>query len=279
MAKAMNHAVESARPLIEAQNHKLTVVLPTKRIFLDADPTRLEQVLVNLLNNAAKYTKHAGFITLTAERQGEEIVIRVRDNGLGIAAEMVPKIFDLFTQIEQNLDRSQGGLGIGLTLVKKLVEIHGGRVAAYSEGTDKGSEFVVRLPVLPKVRNEAKAPAQASSKTQSKLRILVVEDTEDVALSLKMLLELWGHEVQLASNGPAALAIFGALYQPDVALIDIGLPEMNGYDVGKATAHGAGRKQAVAHGRHGLWSGRGRTAVPRGGLRLRHRPSLSIWRS
>ncbi len=146
LADAVAHAIESVRPLIEAQGHELTVSLAPGPLVVLADPTRLEQILVNVLNNAAKYTPPGGRIDLTTERDGEEAVIRVRDNGLGIPAELLPRVFDLFTQVERSLDRSQGGLGIGLTLVKELVEMHGGSVTAHSEGPDQGSEFVVRLP-------------------------------------------------------------------------------------------------------------------------------------
>ena len=242
LAKVLNHAAESARPLIEAQSHKLTVALPTRPVHLEADATRLEQVLVNLLNNAAKYTKQGGYITLMAERQGEEAVIRVRDNGIGIRPELLPKVFDLFVQSERSLERSQGGLGIGLTLVKKLVEMHGGSVEAHSEGADKGSEFVVRLPALPSDGSEPEAPSEQSALASGKLRVVVVEDAEDMAQSLKILLELWGHDVWVVHDGPAALVAYRT-YQPDVILLDIGLPGMNGYDVARQLRREQGEKR------------------------------------
>jgi two-component system CheB/CheR fusion protein len=233
LAVAVAHAVETVRPLTEAQGHELTVSLPWGPVHLDADPTRLEQVLCNLLNNAAKYTDHGGHISLTVERQGEDVLVRVRDTGIGIPVEMLPRVFDLFTQGDRSLDRSQGGLGIGLTLVRKLVELMGGSVTANSEGPGKGSEFVVRLPALKEIPLETPegAPALTGSR-QRLLRVLVVEDLEGVADMLVMLLKLWGHDVRAAHDGPAAL-IAARTFQPDVVLLDIGLPGMNGYEVAR----------------------------------------------
>src|SRR5262249_54965584 len=148
LGTAVIHAIESVRPLLEAQRHELTVCLPTEPVHLEADPTRLEQVLCNLLNNAAKYTEQQGHIHLTVSRQENEVVVRVRDTGIGIAPELLPRIFDLFAQAEPSLARSQGGLGVGLTLVRRLVEMMGGTVTARSDGPGKGSEFTVRLPAL-----------------------------------------------------------------------------------------------------------------------------------
>src|SRR5262249_42402640 len=145
-------AVESVRPLIEARKHELSVSLPAEAVWLDADPIRLEQVLANLLNNAAKYTEPGGRIWLSAEQEGQQAIVRVKDSGIGVRSDMLPRIFDLFVQSDRALDRAQGGLGIGLTLVRKLVEMHGGTVAGFSDGVGKGSEFVVRLPVVPEVR-------------------------------------------------------------------------------------------------------------------------------
>jgi two-component system CheB/CheR fusion protein len=244
LAMVIGQAVESARPLIEARSHKLTVALTTQPVHLEADPTRLEQVLVNLLNNAAKYTKPCGDITLTAEREGDEAVIRVQDNGIGIQPELLPKVFDLFVQSEQSQERSQGGLGIGLTLVKKLVEMHGGRIEAHSEGVDKGSEFVVRLPALPSDGSEPEAPSEQNALASGKLRVEVVEDAENVAQSLKMLLEFWGHDVRVVHDGQAALVAYRT-YQPDVILLDIGLPGMNGYDVARQLRREQGEKKPL----------------------------------
>ena len=232
LAVTVNNSVESVRPLLDARNHRLTVSLPEAPMFVEADPTRLEQILVNLLNNAAKYTKHGGQISLTADWEGPQAVIRVRDNGVGISPELLPKIFNLFAQAETTLDRSQGGLGIGLTLVKKLVELHGGSVAAHSEGQDRGSEFVVRLTALSAVANNLKPGGAEPARAGKKLRVLVVDDSVDTANTLKLFLEFAGHDVRSVFDGPAAL-VASRTYQPDVVLLDLGLPGMDGYDVAR----------------------------------------------
>ncbi len=242
VATVVSHAVESVRPLVEAQHHTLTVLPAPRPVRVEADPTRLEQVLVNLLTNAAKYTKQGGYITLTVERAGGEAVIRVRDNGVGIRPDLLPKVFEPFVQSERSLDRSQGGLGIGLTLVRSLVEMHGGRVEAHSEGLNKGSEFVVRLPALPDEQEGPAAPPEPAAAANGKARVLVVEDTPDVAKTLRLLLELWGYDVRVAEDGPSALVAYRT-YQPDVVLLDIGLPGMNGYDVARQLRRENGRKR------------------------------------
>jgi PAS domain S-box-containing protein len=225
------HAVASVQPLIERRKHVLSVSLPGEPVWVKGDPTRLEQVIVNLLTNAAKYTDEGGRIWLTVKQEEDEVevVLRVRDTGVGIAPELLPSIFDLFTQAPRTLDRSQGGLGIGLSLVQKLVELHGGKVAAHSAGLGQGSEFVVRLPAL----SGAGAPiapigtAQHSARTS---RVLVVDDNVDAADMLVMMLQMFGHEVKAAYSGQAALET-ALEYQPDFVLLDIGLPDMNGYVV------------------------------------------------
>ena len=232
LAVAAKNAVESVRPLLDARNHRLTVSLPEEPIFVEADPTRLEQILVNLLNNAAKYTKHGGQISLSAGLEGAQAVIRVRDNGVGIPRELLPKIFNLFAQAETTLDRSQGGLGIGLTLVKKLVELHGGSVAAHSEGQDRGSEFIVRLTALPTVSENMESGGTELDRAAKKLRVLVVDDSIDTANTLKLFLEFAGHDVRSVFDGPSALVAYRT-YQPDVVLLDLGLPGMDGYDVAR----------------------------------------------
>ena len=237
---AVNVAVETSRPLIESRKHELILSLPSQPLRVDADPTRLAQVLANLLNNAAKYTQEGGRVWLSVEREGDEAVFRVRDNGSGIPPEMLPRIFDLFTQVDQSLDRSQGGLGIGLTLVRRLVEMHHGTVKASSAGPGQGSEFVVRLPALApgttgfKPTNGGLAP----SAPHAKYRVLVVDDNVDAADSLAVLVRLHGHEVRIANDGHTALET-AQDFRPEVVLLDIGLPGMNGYEVARRLRAGA----------------------------------------
>ncbi|MEA2563184.1 MAG: hypothetical protein QOH06_4688 [Acidobacteriota bacterium] len=228
LAAVIRDALEACRPLIEAGGHELTVSLPPEPITLDADPTRLAQVFSNLLNNAAKYTPRGGSIRLTAEQQGNEIVVKVRDTGIGIPADMLPRIFEMFTQVDRSLERSQGGLGIGLSLVRGLVELHGGSVEARSEGPGRGSEFLVRLSIhsLPQEVHAAQAARQAAPLRR---RILVVDDNRDAADSLALLLTLQGSEVRTAYDGLEAIDA-AAAFCPDVVLSDLGMPRMNGYE-------------------------------------------------
>ncbi|HJT77645.1 MAG TPA: ATP-binding protein, partial [Gemmataceae bacterium] len=231
LADVVHAAVETARPLIEAAGHALTVDLPAGPVPLEADPTRLAQVVANLLNNAAKYTDPGGRIALAAERQGGEAVVRVRDTGIGIPADQLPHIFEMFVQVDRSLERSQGGLGIGLTLVRRLTEMHGGSVESRSEGTGHGSEFVVRLPAVlvapsrDKEASEERAPS-------SRRRILVVDDNRDSAISLGMMLQLMGNEVRTAHDGLEAVRA-AEVFRPDVVLLDIGLPKLNGYEAAR----------------------------------------------
>ena len=268
-------AIETVRPLIEQRRHELTVSLPSEPIWIDADAARLEQVLVNLLSNASKYTDEAGHIWLTVEIEGSSsqesgvsihlaeqpsplepyvatsartpdpcsptpavAVIRIRDNGVGITAALLPCIFDLFTQASRSLDRSQGGLGIGLALVQRLTELHGGSVTVRSTLT-QGSEFMVRLPLMSDVDRGVRIepgsgirPAPHSICRARPLRVLVVDDNVDTVLSLSMLLRTWGHDVQTAHDGLAAVQA-AIDYCPDIALLDIGLPRLNGHEVAK----------------------------------------------
>jgi signal transduction histidine kinase/ActR/RegA family two-component response regulator len=234
VATVVSRAVEGSRPLIDARRHRLEVVLPAGPLRVEGDPTRLAQVVWNLLNNSAKYTPEGGRITLAAERGRGEVALRVRDTGMGIPAEALPTIFDLFTQAERTLDRAEGGLGIGLTLVRRLTELHGGAVEAHSEGPGRGSEFVVRLPLLPE-----EAPAAAAAprdgrrdRPPPRRRVLVVDDNTDSAASLTMLLRLIGHEAHAAHDGRAALGAVEA-YRPELVLLDIGLPVLDGYEVAR----------------------------------------------
>jgi len=225
-------AVESVRPLIDRHKHELTVSLSPQPIWLYADAARLEQVVVNLLNNAAKYTDEGGHIWLTVEQEDDACVLRVRDTGIGITPELMPRIFDLFTQAARSLARSQGGLGIGLCLVHQLVTMHGGTVEAYS-ALGQGSEFVVRLPIAVSPASQPPSPPKETAEpTGPSLRVLVVDDNVDAAQSLAMLLKDSGHQVRMAHTGPTALD--AALdYRPNVVLLDIGLPEMDGFEVAK----------------------------------------------
>jgi PAS domain S-box-containing protein len=228
----INSAVETCRPLIDAHKHELTVVVPPEPIWLEGDPTRIEQVIVNLLNNSAKYSKDASRITLTAELAGDKTVLAVQDTGIGIAPELLPHIFDLFTQADRSLERSQGGLGIGLTLVRKLVELHDGTVEAHSEGIGKGSEFVIRLPALREAPHAplSESTTPGSARSVNPLRLLVVDDNVDAAESMSLVLTMSGHQVHQAHTGEEALQA-AKEYRPDAILMDIGLPGLNGYQV------------------------------------------------
>jgi signal transduction histidine kinase len=232
LADVVARAVEGARALIEGKRHRLEVVLPREPLWLEADPTRLEQVLANLLANAAKYMEEGGRVWLTVERHGETAVVRVRDLGLGIPPEVLPRVFDLFMQGEQSLDRSQGGLGIGLTLVRSLVELHGGSVSAHSEGPGRGSEFVVRLPAASTPGQPCPKSPAPKGKAGRARRVLVVDDIPDVADSLRMVLGLDGHDVRIAADGRAALEVAQA-WPPEVVLLDLGLPGMSGLEVAR----------------------------------------------
>lgn len=222
-------AEEMVRPLIEQRKQHLIVSVPAQPIWLYADPSRMEQVLVNLLHNAAKYTEEGGHVWLNVEQEGNEVALRVRDTGIGIAPELLPRIFELFTQGPRSLDRSQGGLGIGLCLVQRLVELHGGTVAAHSV-VGEGSEFAVCLPVASPDSAQLPEVTEADQPTARPLRVLVVDDNVDTTESLAILLELSGNEVRKAYDGPTAVE--AALeYQPDVVLLDIGLPGFSGFEV------------------------------------------------
>ncbi len=233
LVTVVGRAVETAQPAIDAHGHELIVSLPPGRVVVDADLVRLSQVITNLLTNAAKYTERAGRIWLSAESDGGEVVVRVRDCGVGIAPELLPRIFDLFVQADRSLARSEGGLGVGLSLVKRLVEMHGGSVSASSPGPGQGSEFVVRLPVLPEAPVDRLDAQEGEGGTGPKPRprkVLVVDDNVDAAESAAMLLRLWGHEVQTVHDG---LSVLQAVrdFGPEIILLDIGLPGMTGYEV------------------------------------------------
>ena len=231
----LERAVDATRPLIESRAHELSLDLPREPVRLEADPTRLEQIVANLLNNAAKYTMPGGHITLSAARHGKEAVIRVRDNGIGVPPDVLGRVFEPFVQSDGSLARSEGGLGIGLTLVRSLVEMHGGRVEASSPGLGQGSEFVVRLPV--RVPQTAEIPVPTDEPRSAGLparpvRVLVVEDNVDAAESLATLLRVWGHDVQVVHDGLEALDA-ASESRPEVVLLDIGLPGLDGYQVAR----------------------------------------------
>jgi PAS domain S-box-containing protein len=234
LAAAVQTAVEATRSFIDAQAHQLTVTLPCEPVPLDADPMRLAQVFSNLLHNAAKYTEKGGHIWLTAEQRGGEVVVSVRDTGIGIAGEHLAHIFEMFSQVAPALERSQGGLGIGLALIRGLVELHGGRVEARSAGPGRGSEFMVCLPVVEtpvQARPEASGDRE-QSRAGPKCRILVADDLRDSADSLAMMLRLAGHDTQTAHDGLEAVQA-AATFRPDVVVLDIGMPKMNGYEAAR----------------------------------------------
>jgi PAS domain S-box-containing protein len=231
LASIMARAVETAKPLIEVQGHTLDIAAPNASLLLDADPVRLVQVVANLLTNSAKYSEVNGHIWLSARREQDEAVLTVRDAGIGIAPDMLPHVFELFVQADHSSTKSQGGLGIGLTLVKNLVEMHGGSVEAHSPGLGLGSEFTIRLPLMNSETeqvpsNAGHQPAVAASGH----RVMVVDDNRDAAISLSMLLRLQGHEVQVAHDGPTALQA-AATFRPALIFLDIGMPGMDGFEV------------------------------------------------
>ncbi len=231
LSDVLNSAIETSRVLIDQMHHQLSVSLPSAPVRLDADFTRLAQVFLNLLNNAAKYTEPNGSICVSAHLDGKDVLVSVRDSGIGISSEQLPSIFDMFTQADQSLEKSRGGLGIGLSLVRRLVEMHGGTVNANSSGVGCGAEFVVRIPAQGEQQPEP--PMKKSSegeKTNSSLRILVVDDNRDSVATLTMLLRRLGHQTCAAFDGEEAVAA-ARRFDPQVVLLDIGLPKLNGYEV------------------------------------------------
>jgi CheY-like chemotaxis protein/nitrogen-specific signal transduction histidine kinase len=237
IAEVVAKAVEMASLLFEERAHRLAIEAPRVGLLWEGDPIRLAQVVANLLTNAARYTPRGGDVRLTAIKHGAEVVIRVRDNGVGISAEMLPRIFDLFVQGKRKADRAEGGLGIGLTLVKTLVGLHGGSVVATSAGPGYGSEFVIRLPVAPAAPVEPASPTNipvaavpARPLSPRRKRVLVVDDNDDAAELLAEALRLAGHEVEVANSPVAALALAPG-FLPEVAVLDIGLPVMDGYEL------------------------------------------------
>jgi PAS domain S-box-containing protein len=257
LSSVVYHVVDAARPISERRDQELTVTLPSVPVYLDADPTRLGQVVGNLLNNACKFTERGGHIWLTVEREEDfgadgaegapirvapQVVIRVRDTGIGIAADQLEHVFDMFTQVDTSLERSLTGLGIGLTLVKTLTEMHGGTVEVRSDGVGQGSEFVVRLPIALEIDTPVSRLMAAPSVATTPLRILIVDDNRDSADMLAMLLQFAGHETFAAHDGLAAVEAAATL-DPDVVLLDIGLPVLNGYEAARRIREQQGQKR------------------------------------
>jgi two-component system CheB/CheR fusion protein len=228
----ISQAIESVRPQIDDRRHRLEIAVEPRPMRLEADPIRLEQVLVNLLNNAAKYTPPGGEIRLSAEHAGGQIVLRVRDNGIEISAEVLPRIFELFAHGERTPARSEGGLGVGLTIVKYLVELHEGSITARSEGVGRGCECIVRLPAGEDLPAGPATAASAENVTRGGSRILIIDDNRDLVGGLARLLKRLGHEIEAAYDGPSGVEA-ARTYRPEVILLDIGLPGMDGYEVAR----------------------------------------------
>jgi CheY-like chemotaxis protein len=229
LCEVLSRAQDAMQPELAASDHRLEVSLPTEPLTVDGDLVRLTQVVSNLLDNAAKYSEPGMAIWLSLHREGQEGVIRVRDAGTGIAPDLLPHVFGVFVQAEQGLDRKTGGLGVGLPLVRGIVDLHGGQIEATSEGPGRGSTFIVRLPLRSSVRDEVHSPTQSSAAGNQR-HVLVVDDDPDVAESFAILLEALGISAQVVHDGPAALEAVPRL-QPDVIFLDIGLPGMDGYEV------------------------------------------------
>jgi signal transduction histidine kinase/ActR/RegA family two-component response regulator len=254
-------ALEMASPLLEPRAHRLTIEVPRRGLEVDADPERLAQVAFNLISNAAKYSEPGSTIAVRAWRESERVRLSVKDQGVGIAPEMVERVFDMFVQQEQTLARSQGGLGLGLTIVRSLVELHGGKVCVRSAGLGQGSEFIVDLPCAPVIlaigASAAPAPPPASGAVR---RVLVVDDNVDAALGLGEVLRLFGHEVEVVHNAAQALRT-APRFAPDLALIDIGLPDMDGYELARRLRAQAEDLDLVAVTGYGLERDRERSAA------------------
>jgi CheY-like chemotaxis protein/anti-sigma regulatory factor (Ser/Thr protein kinase) len=235
LTEVVNTALETSRPVLAASGQTFAVAVPPMPIYVEADATRLSQVISNLLHNAAKYTDPSGHIWLTIAQDGNDALISVRDTGIGIAPEMLRRIFDMFMQADRSIDRSHGGLGVGLTVARRLVELHGGSISASSDGHGKGSTFTVRMPLSaaqPQTSEDLSALRTESPARTSPLRILVADDNRDAAESLAAVLRMVGHDVRIAYDGVEAVGV-ASEYHPDAVVLDIGMPKMNGYDAAK----------------------------------------------
>ena len=243
VAAVLKSAVESSSASIERHRHQLKVIQPSHPLYVDGDITRLTQIVTNLLDNAAKHTDPGGRIWLSGEREGDMAVIRVKDTGIGIPADVLPHIFDMFTRSGLSLERAQGGFGVGLALVEQLVKLHGGTVSAHSAGTGQGSEFVIRLPVQVQKAPTPERRAPSGDAVANRCRVRVVDNVDSVH-SLAMLLRMMGHIVETANDGESAL-LKAEEFRPDVAILDIGLPKMNGYALAKQIRELAWAKEVV----------------------------------
>ena len=232
IGNAVSSAVESIRPLMEARGHELIVDAPAEPVYVDGDTTRLSQVFVNLLSNAAKYTNRGGRITIKFRRDGNAAIIRVADPGIGLTSEQMSRIFEMFAQVDDSLERGEGGLGVGLALTRTLVELHGGQIEVRSAGLGKGSEFTVRIPALPEQSSATSPTDGGAAVPQTQRRILVADDNIDSAETLASLLRSAGHEVRTAHEGVSAVETWN-VFRPDLAILDIGMPKLNGYDVAR----------------------------------------------
>jgi len=232
LREAVRDAIETVSPFVEARQHKLDVRMPPEAIVVDGDRTRLAQVFANLVNNAAKYTEPGGHISLTLERDGPTASIHIRDDGIGLSPEALESIFEMFVQVDRSLDRTQAGLGVGLTLARQLVELHGGRIEARSAGKGKGSEFVVQVPVSAAAQDATAESLPRKSSGSKTRRVLLADDNEDFAQSLGQLLTARGHEVRIARDGAEALEA-ARDFRPDIAFLDIGMPKVHGYEVAR----------------------------------------------
>jgi signal transduction histidine kinase/ActR/RegA family two-component response regulator len=228
----VSSAVETTQPLLDAAGHVLTVDLPVEPLWIDADYTRMAQAFANLLNNAAKYTERGGRITVSARREGDDVVASVTDTGIGIDSHLMPRIFDMFMQVDRSSDRAQSGLGIGLTLAKRLIELHHGRLEARSEGRGRGTTFEVRLPAVSAPSERRETAKTVGHPAAASCRVLVAEDIPDAAEMLRLMLESMGHEVRVAADGVQAVAL-AREFAPRVALLDIGMPRMDGYEAAR----------------------------------------------
>jgi len=275
----VNRAIEESRHLFDDRRHTLSLFLPSEPVRVMADPIRLEQVAENLLTNAAKYTDAGGEIIVVVERKDDDAIITVRDNGIGIAPEFLPQLFEIFFQEHPSLDRAAGGLGIGLSVTKRLVELHGGRIEGQSEGLGRGSKFTVHLPTMRDAGNRTDSRNQETGdKSDSRKaaepsaasnihRVLIVDDSADTAQSVAELARSWGHEVAVAQDGPTALEVV-TRFRPDIALVDIGLPRMNGYELAQRLRQIPGMETARLVAITGYGSEQDRRAAQEAGFSL-----------